>query len=271
MSSVRFTKLKSGLVRVRNLFLPATRDITGSSYVPDDSARAAAYIALAHAEIQHYFDDRARDLATKANFSFFNYGTVSREIIALLCYGPPSKDELPLGLAAALGGEKRAVASQTQSVINYSATLTENIVKSSKAYEDDVRRKNNGIKSSNLLKLFLPLGFSVDSINDKWLAQMDSIGASRGENVHKSLGSTIIGDPFEFFDDIEMALNGNAAWNSNNQISSIRNFDDAIDDRINFLLKTKTSYSPDVSVYPNEELCFSAASKDLSIFLVAKS
>jgi hypothetical protein len=266
MSSARFIKLQSGLARVKNLFLPAVRDFTGASYVSDDLARASAYIALAHAEIQHYFDDRSRELLSKANFAFVNYGLVSREIVAMLCYAPAPKDPLPQDPAAAIIFENKTA----NSVKNYSRTLTARISQAAKAYEDDIRSKNNGIKSFNLMKLFLPLGFSAVSLNENWRAQMDSIGASRGDNVHKSLGSTIIGDPFEFFDDIEKAINGKPAWAIADQISSIRQFDDAIDARINFLLRTKTSYAPGMAILSNPALHFSTPLQAIHSFSIGK-
>jgi hypothetical protein len=245
------------------------RDVTGASYVPDDLARASAYIALAHAEIQHYFDDRSRDLASKANFAFTNYGLVSREITALLCYAPIPKDQLPQAPSAAVLLEKKAVLNHATSAIDFAGTLSMRISQAVKSYEDDVRLKNNGIKASNLMKLFLPLGFSAVSLNDNWLTQMDSIGAARGDNVHKSLGSTIIGDPFEFFDDIEKALNGTPAWMVAGQISSIRQFDDAIDERINYLLQKKTSFAPGVPSLPNQAWQYSIPSQATSAFSVA--
>jgi hypothetical protein len=51
-----------------------------------DVGRAAGYIAIAHAEIQHYFDDRVRELASKAIQEFSAKDLVSREIVGLLTY-----------------------------------------------------------------------------------------------------------------------------------------------------------------------------------------
>ena len=46
---------------------------------------------------------------------------------------------------------------------------------------------NNGIKSSNLLKMFEPLGFAeedFDAIDSKFLTQMNAFGRRRGESAH---------------------------------------------------------------------------------------
>lgn len=50
-------------------------------------------------------------------------------------------------------------------------------------------KKNHGIKEKNLLKLLLPVGVEADSLDQTWLATMNSFGERRGEAAHRSTGS----------------------------------------------------------------------------------
>lgn len=257
MRSARFQKLEKGLDRVKALFLPAQR-LTSGGYTPDDCDRSAAYIAMAHAEIQHYFDDKARELAQKGVYAFEQKGMLSREVISLISYLLP-KDPFSRDPATALPAETRATTKAKAVDIGVPNVLAQNITRAAKSYEDDIRKKNNGIKSFNLMNLFLPLGLSATEFHPKWLAKMDDIGESRGNNVHKSLGSTIIGDPFEFFDDIERAMWGDPAWTSGvKQIASIASFDQLVDDRIRNLTGRRDSFSFDNTVLPDAGWKFQA-------------
>jgi hypothetical protein len=210
MSSLRFSKLEEGLRRVRGIFLPAVRDVTGANYTDVDVGRAAGYIAIAHAEIQHYFDDRVRELAIKAIHEFSAKDLVSREIVGLLTYCGMKDKELTLDAQQAVSDELTAHVKHPTTSIAFCSTSISVIKRAGEFYEKEFRQKNNGIKTKNLIKLLLPLGFSPQALNQKWLAKMDSLGVNRGNSVHKSLGSTIIGDPFSFSDDIEKALHGDA-------------------------------------------------------------
>ena len=232
MSSARFTKLEGTIARVSALFLPPAEDPTGAAYGPDEIDRSAAFIAMAHAAIQHYIDDRVRELADGALASFSTYGNVSVELLTMVAYGrrmEPTPQDINVGLKA-----ERSVTQPDP--WEFPPLVRQLISKSFLDFEEEVRRKNNGIKTYNLTKLLLPLGFSSSGFNDKWLAKMDTIGTDRGNQVHKSLGSTILSDPFSYARDIRAAVYGDVAWSpSPDQISSLASFDSEVDTRLRLM------------------------------------
>lgn len=235
MASIRFQRLQGGLVNVERLFLPQVRDPSGASYTTDDLHRAAAYIAIAHAEVQHYLDDRTKELSAKARTAFSTKGLVGQELTAMLAY-LQEKITLQSEHQPALIAEQKIDSTRFTAPAGFPVVLGELLNAAADAYETKIRTKNNGIKSSNLTKLLLPLGFPASSLYSKWLAKMDALGTDRGNQVHKSLGTTIIGDPFAFSDDINKALIGDPTWSiPSNEIGSISALDAAIDIRLAFL------------------------------------
>lgn len=235
MASTRLQKLQGGLANVQRLFLPPVRDPSGAAYTPDDLHRSAAYIAIAHAEIQHYLDDRTKELAQRAKSAFSTKGLVGPELIGMIAY---LSDGLTLQSEhqPALSVEQKFNPPKFSVPAGYPIVLADICHTAMEAYEAKIRTKNNGIKSSNITKLLLPLGFSASSLYSKWLAKMDALGTDRGNQVHKSLGTTIIGDPFSFADDINKALSGDPAWSvPANEIGSLNALDAAIDARLALL------------------------------------
>ena len=218
--------MEYGLLRVRQLFLPALPDPTGALYDKDVQDKSAAYIALAHAEIQHFLDDRAKNLAEKALLAFKTRGIATPETVTLAAYADPSSL-----LAAAI--EPKVPEPEPY---DFPPLVRQFIAKVYADYEGNVRSKNNGIKTFNLKSLFVPLGFSLATFNAKWLAKMDGIGKNRGDLVHKSLGSTIIGDPFSYEADIKAAVYGNVIWiNPTSPIASLKDLDVEIETRLDLM------------------------------------
>ena len=235
MASIRFQRLQSGLANVQRLFLPQVRDPSGASYTDDDLHKAAAYIAIAHAEVQHYLDDRTKELSLKARSAFSTKGFISQELFGMVAYLSAGLT-LPAEYDPALRAEQKNKSPTFAIPTGYPIVLAELVNAAADAYEK-IRIKNGGIKSSNLTKLLLPLGFPASSLYSKWLAKMDALGTDRGNQVHKSLGTTIIGDPFSFSDDIGKALTGDPAWSVQaNEISSLNALDTAIDNRLALLI-----------------------------------
>lgn len=49
-----------------------------------------------------------------------------------------------------------------------------------------VRNTNHGVKEKNILSLLAPIGFDTKTIDQVWLADLDSWASDRGEVAHKS-------------------------------------------------------------------------------------
>lgn len=169
----RYEQLKLAIEVYRKALLPAVFDPTGT--YPDASAehlRAISFRLVVHGEIEAFLEDRSLEILDHAWKEWLTYRLPSNVIIGLLSYSevatsfPPDK----LGIA----GNKKAyddlhiVLEKAQAVWRYS------------------HRNNNGIKESNVLALFLPLGISHTSLDSTLLADLSSYGSARGEVAHSS-------------------------------------------------------------------------------------
>lgn len=47
--------------------------------------------------------------------------------------------------------------------------------------------QNNGIKEKDILKILLPIGIPIASIDSTWLTSINSFGSLRGELIHKNI------------------------------------------------------------------------------------
>jgi hypothetical protein len=161
--SRRFRALVSRLSILRTHFLPNQFSPIGKySRREYDSARA--YVVLVHAEIEAYFEDRAKEIAQRAESKWQTGGRHSN-VIRGICSShtirdrqpwlPFSKD--PKGIASALASYRSLIGS------------------------------NHGIKEVNVLRLVFPLGIMHQSIDAALLTDLDSFGSSRGMVAHSSI------------------------------------------------------------------------------------
>lgn len=155
-------RLQRILTRIRRLeehFLPATFSLTGR-YGRRQRDLTKAFLLLAHAELESYFEDRARKIVLNAQAQYQRTGTCSPILSRLLVYHHAAKDELGPVSAQAL---KKAV--------NY--------------YFDHLD-KNHGIREKNLLAIFLPLGISHSALDAQLISACDQLSHKRGQFAHAS-------------------------------------------------------------------------------------
>jgi RiboL-PSP-HEPN len=161
--SRRFKTLVNRLGNLRVHFLPGKFNPIGKySRREDDLARA--YVVLAHAELEAYIEDRASEIAHRAEI---NWQTKRRhsQVIRKLCashnvranqpWMPFTKD--PLRITSALQSYKALVGS------------------------------NHGIKETNLMKLVFPLGIQYQTIDPALINDLDTFGSFRGGIAHSSI------------------------------------------------------------------------------------
>lgn len=53
-------------------------------------------------------------------------------------------------------------------------------------YNQNIIKKNHGIKEQNIKKMYEPLGYSIDDFDSVLLSELNSFGSQRGESAHKS-------------------------------------------------------------------------------------
>ncbi len=185
-NSGRFKALQARVDELRNRFLPVSFSQSGN-YTKAELDNARAFRMLVHAEIEHFFEERALDIADRAFDLLRTRYRPSRPIIHLLSnivgdqQGLPSKlgtSTTPLSIAGKVLGQ----------------------------YKHDVTN-NNGIRISNILEILLPIGVLETEIDAAWLATTDGFGAKRGATAH-SASITYTIDPQDDFQTVSQIMNG---------------------------------------------------------------
>lgn len=184
--SSRLKSLERRIVALRKAFLPAQFSPQGlySDQVLDN---ARAFRVLVHAEIEHYIEDRALEIASGA---FDLYAKKSRATHPLVCLLTNAQGEQP-GLPKKLGTKLTALTAVGKLLGQYRYTLTH----------------NHGIRTHNLLQILLPIGILESEIDVVWLSTTDAFGLKRGETAHSSSISSQI-DPRDDYQTVQQVMAG---------------------------------------------------------------
>ena len=158
MSSRRITydELKSRLQRLDTSLLPS--DKLAGDYTDQEEDRVRAYVLLAHAEFEQYFETLALFTAHRAKA---RSGPASCEPVVsrLILYRAIRSDE------------------------KIEMATNESISGAVSFFEKTVNR-NHGLKSSNILRIFMPLGLNHRDVDPVLLADLDAFGTLRGGIAH---------------------------------------------------------------------------------------
>jgi len=126
---------------------------------PQQQDMVRAMIVLCHAEFEDYIERLASDLLSNGEQEWINSSVANKNIAALF-----------------LEHDK----------ICTSDTIATKSRQAIKNYRDDIKT-NHGIKTSNLIKLYKPLGYKVEEEFDSaFLSELESFGTHRGEVAHSS-------------------------------------------------------------------------------------
>ena len=161
--SIRFRELVRRLQTLRTNFLPVSFSPLGQ-YSSSEYDFARAYVVLAHAEIEAYVEDRARERARQAVGRWKNTGRTSAVISRLLEFHNISMRK----------PWKRATKSEKEINAAVSSFF-------------DTLKKNHGVKEQDLLTMLYPIGLRLRDMDNAWLATMDSFGLQRGTLAHQSI------------------------------------------------------------------------------------
>lgn len=158
MSSQRLTfkELNRRLDRLANSLLPADRP--AGDYSEAEKDRLHAYVLLAHAEIESFIEKLASFMADQAK----RLSSTSK------C--APVASRLIVYRAT---HSKEKIEPATMDSISSACSFFEKLI-----------IKNNGIKSSNVYQLFMPLGLTHDDLDPVLMGNLDTFGIYRGELAH---------------------------------------------------------------------------------------
>lgn len=195
MASQRFEDIRTGLTRLRSLYLPAHRRQPNDPYTDDEYDRALAYPVMAHAEFEQYIEDRAKELVLETMRFVKVTGMFTPTAVALVSLLVP-----PVKIPETLGEFEKnedSLCSQRQSVLSGVAPfLVGSLEKAVETFSGQIGR-NHGVKEKNLLTMLLPLGLDTRRIDNLWLKDMSDFGSRRGTLAHKRMGAIkSVLDPF---------------------------------------------------------------------------
>ena len=136
---------------------------------------ARAFLLLSHAELETYLEDWAKDLTHASQETWNKTGKVTQHFAFLIatCEGHV---EIPEKL-------NTGVADTTQVIQKLGR----------KVFQAHFKRvkDNHGIRESNLLALFFPLGISLTQVDTMLMPNLHSLGGIRGQYAHRSRSANV--------------------------------------------------------------------------------
>jgi len=157
--STRLQQLLKRLSILEKHFLPAEGQFSLSGHYSHEQAdKTKAYLLLAHAELEAYFEDRARSRVDVADAQWQRTGTCTPVLSRLLVH---HQDELE--------------------------PISPDRVRKAVNYYVDKLDKNHGIMEKNLLAIFLPLGLSHHDLDTRLITACNQLGRKRGQFAHASI------------------------------------------------------------------------------------
>jgi hypothetical protein len=170
--SKRLEQLKRNVETLRQQFLPDPFSPLG--VYPNEAltqAHTRAFVVFAHAEIESFLEEWARDIVSSAESIWRSTDRITAPLIFLVAsaidrvsfpdsLGPPAPADPPQRLRTHCG---KAIASFYDAI-----------------------KANHGIKEKNVLSLLSPLGLSATALSPTLLPNLNSFGSKRGLHAHNS-------------------------------------------------------------------------------------
>jgi hypothetical protein len=151
-------------------FLPKVFSLSGQ-YTKRQRDHTKAYLVLVHAELESYFEDRARYIADRAQERWNNHGECTPALSRMLVYHHScEKDEL-----------EPASAQAVTKAVNY--------------FENNVLDKNHGVSPKHIRAMLLPLGIEHDDFDSQLTLALEQLARKRGQFAHASFKAHQAIDP----------------------------------------------------------------------------
>ena len=191
-ASQEFQRLANAIRLLKAELLPA--DLEGSDFAvtysqqsSEDlshlSTKAKAFIALSHAEIEEYIENRATSIENNAINAWKSERKVGISLLSLMIFFPTRKDKETTEFSSNLPNDK-LIKRLVEKLKDYKYLDCE-IDKVNDLFRDKVE-KNHGIQSVKLFSLLIPLGLKIDVFDELWIQEVESLANDRGQIVHKS-------------------------------------------------------------------------------------
>jgi hypothetical protein len=167
--SQHFTNLVSSHANLVATYLPNLSAV--GIPVPQELELARAFVALAHAELEFYFESICDEMIYFAETEFAA-GRTTAAALGIITFS---------GLDALKGGD--------QILPNAKGSLrkiSERFYAALAAYRKTIAG-NNGIRQKYLGPLFVPLGLTQEVIDPTWVVAIDAFADKRGAIAHRSM------------------------------------------------------------------------------------
>jgi hypothetical protein len=175
----RLQRLLTRIEKLKAHFLPATFSLTGR-YNQRQRDHTKAFLLLVHAELESYFEDRARRLIENAQARYQRSGMCTPVLSRVLVYHNAIKDDLGPVSTRAVG-----------KAVNYYLGHLD---------------KNHGIKEEHLLTIFLPLGIGHAALNAQLVTACNQLSQKRGQFAHASFKTHQQVDPKSELENIRLNI-----------------------------------------------------------------
>ena len=143
--------------------------------------RTRAFLVLAHAEVESFLEDWAKDLAKTAEKAW------------------ATKKRFARPLAYLVGTSERLHVAKDSTDSDIESRMEKLIGEVFPAYYKSVN-ENNGVKEANVLTLFGPLGVPVSAFGSILLPELNTFGKDRGDHAHKTSAVAFMLDPQTEYD-----------------------------------------------------------------------
>ena len=187
MASTRLRQLALRLTSLKAHLLPPFSP-TGA-YSDEDIDSARAYRLLVHAEIEAYFEDRARDIVIN-NIARWKADRKPRVVIQSLLSCHVEQRSV-----TRVFNDNAGRADRLECAVDAAASSYFHIILT-----------NHGIKEDNVLKILEPLG--IVDIDRAWLLTMESFGGDRGKTAHSAIATYQPVDPYAEWETVKAILKG---------------------------------------------------------------
>lgn len=187
MASARHLLLKRRVQALKKHLLPKHASLTGD-YSRRQIDGIAGYLVLAHAELEHYFEEKALELVDLSFSSWLGKKSVSRPLLCMVTYyagerkGPPQSFDV------------------NQFKDRNIDTLIGNAVNQHKSRITG----NNGIRENDICDILFPIGFSYNDLSTTLVASLSSFGKRRGSFAHQSTPKAISANQIDPFVEAKM-------------------------------------------------------------------
>lgn len=174
-NSSHFQELERRIRELRKHLLPNAFSSTGT-YTERVHDRARGFRVLVHAEIEAYLEEMAAEIVGKKIKEWDTSSKPSYAIISLLAayHAGWVMDENEESI---FSPDKRKKPKEK---------IQEIVTRAHEQYRATIIGQNNGIKVDDLKAIFLPLGVDFDTVDQTWLANMNTYGTDRGKIAHQA-------------------------------------------------------------------------------------